>query len=173
MQSRELERACGLERERAGEHPVEHDAEGVDVARGRRPLPARLFRGDVGRSAEQGPRVGEGRGVLGPRDAEVGDLRVPLGVEEDVSRLDVAMDQALRMGIRETGGDLTRDPLGVLVRKRPFGRKSLLDSPNLAPCSMDALTRPQRLSVIREGGFTIVKVVVSVRIVFRHLPSDS
>ena len=76
--------------------------------RGSTGLPHRLLGGDVVGGAEHPP--GRRHPVLLElaRDAEVGQLRPPLGVDQDVLRLDVAVDHLARVGDREAAGDLDR-----------------------------------------------------------------
>jgi hypothetical protein len=76
----------------------------------------RLLGTHVARSAESESGSGEpgaARRVHGPRDAEVGDHRVPLG-EEDVLRLDVAVDDAAPVGVGQRIRDGHGDRQGVL-----------------------------------------------------------
>ena len=100
-----------------GQGLVEQTAERVDV----RPHPVHLvtlnlFGGDVGGCAERQRRLEPGR-LLGqpPGEAEVGQVHVLVGVEQDVGRLDVSVDEpALVCGI-ECSRHLARDP------DRPLG----------------------------------------------------
>ena len=48
--------------------------------------------------------------LLDDGDAEVGQVGPPLGVDQDVGGLDVAMDEARLVGVREGVGDLGHDP---------------------------------------------------------------
>ena len=70
-------------------------------------------------------------GAQRPGDAEVGHPGVPRG-QQDVLRLDVAMDDAPRMGVVERVGHLPRDPAARrrarIVRSRV--RRSRSDSPS-------------------------------------------
>ena len=55
----------------------------------------------------------------GEGDAEVGHQRRPV-LQQDVLRLDVAVDHALAVGVVERGGDLAREPERLLDRKLPL-----------------------------------------------------
>ena len=109
------------ERRPAGQHLVEHAAEGPDVGARIRLEPARLLRRHVGRGADDRARLrldqGLPRGpiarplaVLG--DAEVEDLHQPVRAHHDVLGLDVAVDDARavrgRKGARDLHGDVER-----------------------------------------------------------------
>ena len=121
----ELERLLGFEWKPAGEHPKQHDAEGVDVARRRRGLTLRLLRGDVRGRAEHGSGLGEGRVGSHPRDPEVRDLRPVLVVEEDVRRLQVAVDETVPVRMSESRGELNRDRSSLVVLQAAAGRQAL------------------------------------------------
>ena len=104
--------SCGVapvEQPPAGEHLVEHAAGGEDVAAAVDPLAGDLLRRHVAERAEHDARrrscmpVDAGRrGPLEPlqREAEVQDLDRAVGREEDVLRLQVAMDDAFRRAPR-------------------------------------------------------------------------
>ena len=66
---------------------------------------ARLLGGHVGRCAHQAgaAQLGAGLGQLG--DAEVGDIGIGVGVEQDIGWLEVAVDDAQRMRPVERRGD--------------------------------------------------------------------
>ena len=116
-----------LEEAPSGEHLVDENAEGPDV---RPPVDrpaAGLLGRHVGRGAEDdpggGPGVGEGRGlrevgggsrpgtVARPRlgEAEVEDLDLPVGGHLHVGGFEVAVDDALLVGLLEGLGHLLRD----------------------------------------------------------------
>ncbi len=61
------------------------------------------------------------RGEFG--EAEIKDLRVAALRQEDVVRLQVAVNDAGRMSRRERLGDLRRDPECLLERQRPLGER--------------------------------------------------
>ena len=54
----------------------------------------------------------------GERDAEVGHQGRAV-LQQDVLRLDVAVDHALAVGVVERGGDLAREPERLLHRQLP------------------------------------------------------
>ena len=84
-----------LERSPAGEELERDDSEPVAVAgRGRRLAP-RLLGGQVARRPEHGARQRQRVDAAGRRDPEVGDDDVRIAVEQEVRRLDVAVDDAL------------------------------------------------------------------------------
>ena len=66
-------------------------------------------------------RAGKGHLRLGdrPRDPEVHDLHPPIAADQHVAGLDVAMDDAARMGGLQRAGDRGRDAGGLRGRQRP------------------------------------------------------
>jgi hypothetical protein len=100
------------ERRFAGQHLVQHRAEGVDVGSRVHRLAARLLGAHVGGCADRHARLGEPLAGLVAReraaDAEVGDQRVAVG-EQDVLRLHIAVDDAVAVGEIEPVGHLARD----------------------------------------------------------------
>ena len=103
----------GAEGRFAAQHLVEHRAERVDVAPAvHRALGPGLLRAHVLRGAEREAGLGEpGSARLLHRecDAEVGEQRVA-ALQQDVLRLDVAVDHALGVGVAQRFGHLDRDP---------------------------------------------------------------
>ena len=92
----------------AGEHLIPNHAERIDVAPSVQvTLTERLLRRHVRRRADRNASDGEPRIPLRrARDAEVGHHRTACrAVEHDVVRLHVAVDDALRVGIRKRVGD--------------------------------------------------------------------
>ncbi len=106
-----LRRATG-EGRLAGEHLVEHGAEGVDVgAGGDLPLAHRLLGTHVVRGAERHTGLGHpgvARLARRQRDSEVGHQR-PAVVQEDVLGLDVPVNDLMAMRIVERRSHLRGD----------------------------------------------------------------
>src|SRR4029079_19126252 len=88
-----------------GQKLIEDDRERVLVRALVDSRAARLLRRDVLARAEEGGRLREAiRGLERTRDAEIGDLRDYVLVDEDVVRLHVAMDDAVVMREGESPG---------------------------------------------------------------------
>src|SRR5207247_4134606 len=104
----------------AGEHLIQDRGEGVDVAaRVDEAVPGRLFRAHVLRRAEGQARFREPRasgGGEGERDAEVRHYGLAV-LEQDVLRLDVAVDHAVAMRVIERTGDATGQSEPFLARQ--------------------------------------------------------
>ena len=114
-----LRRGSG-ERRLAGQHLVGHAPERVDIgARRDLPLAHRLLGTHVVRGAEGHAGLGHpgAAGLAGrQRDTEVGHQRATV-VQQDVLRLDVAVDHPVAVGVVERAGDLGRDPDGIVDRE--------------------------------------------------------
>ena len=114
------------ERRLARQRLVEHAAEGVDVApMVDRPLPRGLLGTHVGRRPERGPGFRElALGCAGdrPRNAEVRHQRVISG-EQDVLRLDVAVDDVVPVRVLECVRRFAPDPEHVFDRQLPLARR--------------------------------------------------
>ena len=93
-----------VERLAAGEQFVQDHAQRVEIAAAVDRAAAALFRAGVGRRADRA--AGQGQGLFAKHlgHAEVGDLERAVGGDEQVLRLDVAMDDAVRGG----GGEALR-----------------------------------------------------------------
>ena len=81
-----------VERLPAGDHFVEHDSHRVDVAAGVCLLAQDKLGGEVGDSPDQGPGARGRRD--GARQAEVAELDPAVVGDQDVFRLDVAVDHS-------------------------------------------------------------------------------
>ncbi len=118
---------AGPDRVDARERLVEDDAERVDVDGGGDLLPARLLGRHVGERADDVAGAREDVVVGHPRDPEVGELRarearLALGAD-DVGGLDVAVDDATLVGVRERRTEDRPDAQHVAVRQRPVAQQ--------------------------------------------------
>ncbi len=121
------------EREPAAEHLVEHHPERVEIS----PTIERSSLDLLGRHVRERPhehaRIGlDGGSVDALRDAEVDDLGRRVGArralgEEDIARLDVAVDHPERVGRREPAADLGSDVGRSARRERLVAPQPLLE----------------------------------------------
>ena len=139
---RDRDLVLALERDLAGEHLVEHDAERVQVRlTGHGPAEGLLGRDVVGRA--QHPAV-RGQSLLVERagDPEVRDLRRALLVDQDVLRLHVAVHDVAGVRRPERAGDL--DGVRDRLRRRQAARAA---DPLLERLALDVLEHD-----VRPGG---------------------
>jgi hypothetical protein len=110
------------ERQLAGEHLEEEDAERIEVALRRRLLAPRLLRRHVFGGAEDGALRGESRVHRQVGEPEVEDLDEVLPAaarrEEDVVALQIAVHHAEVVGARERGAHLLEDVDAAAERHR-------------------------------------------------------
>ena len=106
-------------RQLAGQQLVQHDAERIDVAYRRHGLAAHLLRARVIRRHHAQPIIVAGDLARIARlqelgDAEVEQLRHAVGADQDVRRLQVAMDDGAAVRVGDRGADLAEQlqPLG-------------------------------------------------------------
>ena len=127
MLHRDRDLVLALERDLAGEHLVEHDAQRVEVRLAGDRLAERLLGRDVVGRAEHAPVGGQPLLVERAGDPEVGDLGRALLVDQDVLGLDVAVDDVAGVGGAERAGDLDRvgDRLGD--RQPPVAADAVLE----------------------------------------------
>ena len=103
------------ERGTAGQKLIEQAGGGIEVGTGVDDLTARLFGGEVLGGADHRLGLRQSRVVLEcSGDPEVHDLDVTLGGEHDVRRLDVAVDDAVAMGVLERSEDSGDDVEGLV-----------------------------------------------------------
>ena len=105
-----------LEGQLAGNGLVHDDAERVDIACGAKLLTLRLLRRNVVGGAQDGGGLRKA-GVARASDAEVHDLDVAIGLDHDVLRLDVAVDDA----------GCVRNRQGLRNLRADFGNLALVD----------------------------------------------
>ena len=116
MHARELHRVLRLEREPPGQHAVEQDAERVHVGGGCDGATDDLLGSHVRSRTEHGSRIGDRVRPVDARDAEIGDLRTVLRVEEDIAGFQIAMDDTVQMRVGESCRDLRRNAARFHVR---------------------------------------------------------
>ena len=121
-----------VERDVAGEHLEQHDPERVEVGLAGDVVAERLLGRDVVGRAEHAAVGRQPVLVERARDAEVGDLRRALLVDEDVLRLDVAVDDAALVGgARARARSRSRRRPPRTIGSRPLRRmRSLSVSPS-------------------------------------------
>ena len=115
------QRARGAERRPAAAHHVQHAAEAEQVGPLVDRLAPGLLRRHVHRRAGDEPALRQAGVVGGAGQAEVGDLDPLLdaALQQDVARLDVAVDQPQRVGRGQPPGDLPADPQHLRHLERP------------------------------------------------------
>ena len=105
-----------LERLATGQELIEHDAQAEDVRTAVDPVPLApgLLGAHVGRGADELALLAAI--VVPQRQPEVSHPRLALEIDEDVGRLDVAVDQAPGVGMVQCLGD-HRDQLGRFAER--------------------------------------------------------
>ncbi|HEX3583241.1 MAG TPA: hypothetical protein VH087_15835 [Thermoanaerobaculia bacterium] len=93
------ERRFTFERQTAGQHLEQQDAEGIEVAAGIDSLVQRLLRREIARGSDDRPRDRRQTGVIVDHacKTEVSELRIAAIVDEHVLRLQIAMHRTARM----------------------------------------------------------------------------
>ncbi len=108
------DRVVRLKREAAGQHLVQHHADGIQIRLFIRKVAARLLGGDIMDGADglvgHGPRFVAGEA----RNAEIRDLDGAVLQQHDVLRLDVAVDDALAVGMLQGAQNLDGEVDGFL-----------------------------------------------------------
>ena len=118
-----LEGGGAVERRSAGQHEVGRDAEGVDVGAAVERLALDLFGTHVQRRSHGDAALGEVKGLRiaeAARQAEVGHLNFAFAGQQNVFRLDVAVDDSGLGGPLQGGGRLSHDAQGEEQFRRPF-----------------------------------------------------
>ena len=123
---RDLEGVAAAERRVAGEHLIAGDAERVDVAAVIDGLALDLLGAHEQRRAHRGAGRREIDGLVrgeAARQAEVGHLRLALPGQQDVLRLDVAVDDPQLAGLVQGGRHLPHDAQGEGHVERPLAAR--------------------------------------------------
>ena len=103
----------------SADHFVEHRAQCVQVGPTVDRVALNLFGGQVLHRADQRAGFGEGGVVEGFRNAEVRQLHPTVWSHQDVCRLDVAMDDAVLMGVAKRLRDLDGNLECIIDGDRP------------------------------------------------------
>jgi hypothetical protein len=122
----DLDRGVTAEGHLAGQHLVEHDPDGVEIRRRGHRRAAGLLGREVLRSPHDRPGLRHLRGAR-PGDPEVGDLE-PLATDEDVVRLDVAVDDPVTVREAERVENLERVRDRLRDGERAAGEDELLEA---------------------------------------------
>ena len=115
----------------AGQHFVRHDPERILIRRGFRRLRVALLGTHVRRRSDDDAGMFL-RFVLvfgDLRDTEIGHDRVALAVDEDVRRLDVAVDHVPPVGVVQRAADHEQESAHHRDRQRPGGADDVLERP--------------------------------------------
>jgi hypothetical protein len=113
----------------AGDPLVEHQGQGVDVGLAVEHPPLDLLGcGVPGRAQDGTVRLGPGRLGQRPGQAEVGDPESPVGIEEQVGRLDVPVDQSPLVGVVQPGRGLEPHPHRLLRGQQGVGVVDLAEA---------------------------------------------
>ncbi len=114
-------RRLGPERRTPRAHRVQHAPQAEQVGAGIDGVSLRLFGRHVLRRAGHFAGAGHADVIHGPGEAEVGDLH-PLDavLQQDVRRFDVAVDETLLVGRRQSRRDLPADAEDLFQFQRPL-----------------------------------------------------
>jgi len=102
-------RGLPVEREAAGQAPIEEDPGGEHIGAIAGDQALRLFRSRIARRAQVGSGLGDGELLLDEGHAEVGDADAAAPIDQDIGGLDVAMDDARLMRGAEAPEELVED----------------------------------------------------------------
>jgi hypothetical protein len=125
-------RALPGERRLAAQELVQDDAQRVHVGAGVRRYALGLLGAEVGGGADDRPGACQLLGVVeGTGDAKVHHLHAAVGGQQDVARLDVAVEHAGMVGDGECGGRLGGDLGSSACQQRAFGAADVAQGPPL------------------------------------------
>ena len=151
-------RRGSVERPAARYRLVQHDAQRIDVGR-ERDLPAGdLFRADVlGRPEDHPGRRDPNRRVGCARDPEVDHPHVPTPLDEDIGRLDVAMDDAALVCSLQRAGHVDDDAERDVELQTPVALEDALQILSVDQLHDDEVDAIVRAGVIDRRDVRVVK----------------
>ncbi len=192
MHGHEGDQRLGDEGPLAGQELVEEHAQGVDVRACVHGIARDLLRRDVVRCAADEPRLGDRAARPAPALQELGDPEVQhghpvwvavLGLDEDVVRLEIAVDDPHRVRLRERVAHLGEDVHGALRRHGPLvvddlreaaPGEALHDQVELPRLGLPAVIDRDRVGVTEHAGGARLpqKALDSLRVLAELAPED-
>jgi len=91
------------------DHFIQEDAQRIEIGTTVKFGPARLLGRHVFRCANDLSGGGNGRLIQCCRDAEIGQFGLAALIDQHIGRFEIAMDDAMGMGVRQGGGQLVSD----------------------------------------------------------------
>ncbi len=122
LHHRHRDERVAIERHLPGQRLIEHDAEAVEIGSPVERMMQRLLGREIVRGAHHRLGTRQLRCPRGAGDAEIRHLGDALGMEQDIMRLDVPVDEATAMGRCERGGDLRADRQRLASGSAPRSR---------------------------------------------------
>jgi len=122
-------RRVSLERDPSGQHLVQDDAQGVQIGPVIHDHTLGLLWRHIVWGAQHGAGAGQPAGVAGAGDAKVGHFGPAVGAEQDIGRLDVAMNQAAAVGKVKGAAHLLDDLQRLLLTEGAPGQSIEQGSP--------------------------------------------
>ena len=138
-----------------GQHFVEHDPERPDVAPRVGVEPLGLLRGHIGDRAERRPLHRQTERVFELGKPEVENLDAVVR-QDEIARLDVAMNDTLRVRFCQSLRHLRRDVERLLDRQRPVSEPGLEGLPLIAGHDDEELTIVGFLDVVNRADVAVV-----------------
>src|ERR1035441_8175260 len=122
---RELRQRGGLIWQAPRDQLVGDDPKRVQIGAWAGLLAARLLRSKIGGGAEHGADLGDARLLSRLGDAEIGQLDLALTGAQQIAGLDIAMDDAVTVGVVQTFAGLLDDRDGLVHRDPAVVAKDL------------------------------------------------
>ena len=107
-----LRQRSAPKRRPAGQHREQHAAEAIQIALRRDRAAVGLLGGHVFGRADQAAGRRQPRVAEQPRDAEIGQLQIVVGRQQQIGRLEIAMDDAVVVRMLQSPGELDAEAGG-------------------------------------------------------------